>query len=296
MKKLTARFALVFSCAALLAGCNVEKSDKYQSLLSSVDSLKGVNRQLNQDYNETLDMLNEIESSFTELQEAESSLIALSIEHGGDTVTRRDVIMNKIDHVKSKIAEQQERIDNLQSQLAKSNAKNKTLNTMVSRLQGELEQKSAVIADLQKTVEDQTRQIGTLKGNISSLEQNVASLQQQSDSQKKTIATQDANINTVNYICGTEAELIEWGLFAKKGIFDAGHLTDLQGTAADFKSFDRRRVSAVPTNGKKIKLLTPHPDSSYSISTEEDGTETINIIDADTFWSISRYLVVRVKR
>ena len=55
-------------------------------------------------------------------------------------------------------------------------------------------------------------------------------------------------------------------------------------------------MKSIPTNGKKIKLLTNHPDNSYTIITEDDGTESIQIDDIDNFWSISRFLVVRVKR
>lgn len=298
MKKNIFNIILVAAAAFLLASCNtnVENNEKYQLLQSRVDSLNRANKQLQTNYNETLDMLNEIETGFNEISAAESTLLALSLENQGDTVSRKDQIINRMDKVKDKIEQQQQKIDNLQAQLTKSNARNKTLNATISRMQQQLDEKSAVIADLQRTVTSQRDRINQLDNTVASLQKDVKGLQDKSADQQQTIKKQDENMNSVHYICGTEAELIEWGLFSKNGIFDAGKLGDLAGTAADFKSFDRRRVAKVPTNGKRIKLLTNHPENSYTIEIEDDGTESIVITDRDNFWSISRYLVVRVKR
>lgn len=297
MKTIFRTITLTLAAFAVLCACeNVEKSDQYQALLGRVDSLQNVNKQLKKNYNETLDLLNEIETGFNDISESERSLIALSLENQADTVSQRDIVLNEMERVKNKIAEQQDRIDNLSKQLSSSNAKNKTLTATISRMQKELDEKTAVIADLQKTVNTQREQISKLTGTVSNLEKDVAGLKDKNASQQDIIKQQDKDFNTVSYICGTEAELIEWGLFGKNGIFDRGKLLDLSNTAADFKSFDRRRVHTIPTNGKRIKLLTNHPEGSYTITLEDDGTESIQIEDIDNFWSISRYLVVRVKR
>ena len=297
MKKIIRTITLALTVFAMLYACeNVEQSDQYQALQSRVDSLQNVNKQLKKNYNETLDLLNEIETGFNDISESERSLVALSLENQADTVSQRDVVLNEMERVKNKIAEQQDRIDNLSKQLASSNAKNKTLTATINRMQKELDEKTQVIADLQRTVSTQREQISKLTGTVTDLEKDVAGLKDQSASQQATIKQQDKDFHTVSYICGTEEELIEWGLFGKNGIFDRGRLLDLSNTAADFKSFDRRRVHTIPTNGKRIKLLTNHPEGSYTITLEDDGTESIQIDDIDTFWSISRYLVVRVKR
>ena len=283
MKTFIRIFSLSLATAAILISCkDVKQSDEYQALTNRIDSLQKVNKQLKSNYNETLDLLNEIESGFTDLSEAEHSLIALSIENQGDTVSRRDIMLKEVERVKNKIADQQQKIDNLQKQLSGSNAKNKTLAATINRLQSELDQKTAVI--------------GKLTGTVAGLEQDVADLKEQSESQQQTIEMQDKSYHTVSYICGTEAELIEWGLFERKGIFDAGRLLDVAGTAADFKSFDRREIRLLPTGGKHIKLLTNHPDYSYTIIKNSDGSENIQINDTEAFWSISRFLVVRIRK
>ena len=289
MKKLINSISILLAAAALFTSCkNVEESDQYKQLQSRVDSLNRANKQLAANYNETLDMLNEIESGFNEISAAESKLIALNLENQGDTVSRKDIMLNQVDKIKDKIAAQQNKIDNLQAQLSKSNAKNKTLTATIARMQKELDDKTAVIEDLQRTVSEQLARINVLDSTVTSLEKDVAGLQEQNASQQERIKSQDTDMNAVHYICGTESELTEWHLFEKKGLFDSGRLMDLSNTNADFKTFDRRRVTVIPTNGKRIKLLTNHPDGSYSIEPHEAGTESIMINDSDTFWSISR--------
>ena len=297
MKKTVFSITILLAVAALFTSCkSVEESDQYRELKSRLDSLNRANKQIQANYNETLDMLNEIESGFNEISVAESKLIALNLENQGDTVSRKDIMLNQVDMIKDKIAEQQKKIDNLQSQLSKSNARNKTLTATIERMQRELDDKTAVIEDLQRTVSDQQARISVLDSTVTSLEKDVAGLQEQNASQRERIKSQDTDLNAVHYICGTEGELTEWGLFEKKGLFDGGKLMNLSNTDADFKTFDRRRVTVIPTNGKRIKLLTNHPEGSYTIEPQADGTESILISDIENFWSISRYLVVRVRR
>ncbi|MBQ9584055.1 MAG: hypothetical protein IJR25_07020 [Bacteroidales bacterium] len=297
MKKLFYSISILLSIAALFASCKrVEDSDQYKQLLVRVDSLNRVNKQIKADYNETLDMLNEIEAGFNEISAAESSLIALNLENQGDTISRKEIMLNQVDKIKDKIAQQQQKIDDLQAQLSKSSAKNRTLTATIARMQQELDEKTLIIEDLQRTVSDQRNRINELGNTVASLEKDVAGLKEKSADQLSRIKSQDTDLNTVHYICGTESELVAWNLFEKKGLFDGGRLLDISHNDADFKTFDRRRVSVVPTNGKRLKLLTNHPDGSYTIEPEEDGTESIVITDKDSFWSISRYLVVRVKR
>ena len=297
MKKIVYSISILLAAAALFTSCkSVEESDQYKQLLSRVDSLNRVNKQIKADYNETLDMLNEIENGFNEISAAESSLIALNLENQGDTVSRKEIMLNHVDKIKDKIADQQKRIDDLQSQLSKSSAKNRTLTATIARMQEELDEKTQIIEDLQRTVTDQRARINELGNTVASLEKDVAGLQEKNADQQMRIKNQDTDINTVHYICGTESELVAWNLFEKKNLFDSGRLLDISHNDADFKTFDRRRVTVIPTNGKRIKLLTNHPDGSYTIEAEEDGTESIVITDKASFWSISRYLVVRVKR
>ena len=59
-----------------------------------------------------------------------------------------------------------------------------------------------------------------------------------------------------------------------------------------FRPIDIRRFRSIDIPGKKVKVLTPAPEGSYSL-TDNDGSYTLQIIDANAFWSVSNYLVIQ---
>ena len=61
-----------------------------------------------------------------------------------------------------------------------------------------------------------------------------------------------------------------------------------------FTKIDITELKEIPLNFKKVKLVTTHPSSSYTLKGEEP-IEKIVINDATEFWSASKYLVILVE-
>ena len=62
-----------------------------------------------------------------------------------------------------------------------------------------------------------------------------------------------------------------------------------------FTKIDIRKVNVIPLESRYAELLTNHPANSYSLLKDSKGEYTLRITDAAKFWSVSKYLVVRVK-
>ena len=62
-----------------------------------------------------------------------------------------------------------------------------------------------------------------------------------------------------------------------------------------FTEIDIRVDSVFPLYAKHAKLLTVHPAGSYEFTKDESKQLTLSIIDAEAFWSVSRYMVVQVR-
>lgn len=62
-----------------------------------------------------------------------------------------------------------------------------------------------------------------------------------------------------------------------------------------FTKIDIRNFKSVKLDSKSAELLTNHPEGSYSLVKDSKGYYTLNITDATKFWSVSKYLVVKVK-
>lgn len=122
---------------------------------------------------------------------------------------------------------------------------------------------------------------------VNDLNQNVEALATTTEKQSETIAAQDASLNTVRYCVGTKNDLKEMGILVNGKVATENYTSDY------FRQVDLRKLARIPLYCKKAELLTNHPSSSYRLSPGDDKQLTLEIIDPQNFWSLSKVLVVR---
>ena len=62
-----------------------------------------------------------------------------------------------------------------------------------------------------------------------------------------------------------------------------------------FTKADKRELKTINTYAKGAKLLTSHPDGSYTLTKDENKEYVLTITNPDKFWEHSRRLVIQVK-
>jgi len=162
-------------------------------------------------------------------------------------------------------------------------------------------------------IEKQENEITSLKMQLALEEYKVADLYNQMDemlvaneillSEKNALieanAQFDKDLNKAFFVYGTYDELRDKNIIEKKGILTIGQQNTLANAffknRSYFSEVDVREIKQIPILGKKPKLLTFHPDDSYEIVDANGEYSGINILDAQAFWSVSRFLVVQVK-
>ena len=82
--------------------------------------------------------------------------------------------------------------------------------------------------------------------------------------------------------------LLTGGFLAKKKV----DVTKL--SSAGFTKVDIRNYNDVVLKSKKPKIMTQMPSDSYTLRDNGNGTTTLHINDATRFWSVSKYLVVKL--
>jgi len=286
-------FAL--SLAALLASCNVERSEKYQTLLAERDSLYTEVVAAKGGFDQALTTINEIENALESVRAAEGIIIMENEE--GDT----NKAVSEINAIQQTLQENRNKIADLEQQLASQGAKSKALNQTVSRLKKQLEEKDAYINSLKTELQQSQRQIAELNTQVSDLNENIESLNENIDvlsvqnaAQQATIANQDAELNTVWVCIATQQVLKEKGII-KSGLFQPAEISKQGLDRSQFMQADKRELTVVPLNTKKASLVSTHPEGSYEIADNEDGSKVLTIKDKEAFWSISKYLVVSIK-
>ena len=280
----------------MVTSCNVERSEKYQTLLAERDSLYTEAVAAKGGFDQALNTINEIESALESVR-AQENIIMMDNQEGN---TNKAV--SEINAIQQTLQENRQKIENLEKQLAEQGATSKALNQTVSRLKKQLEEKDTYISSLKSELQQSKEQIASLNEQVSDLNDNINELTSNIDvmtvqnaAQQATIENQDAMLNAVWICIAPQQTLVDKGIISKGGLFSASEISKQGFDKSQFAEMDKREVESIPLNTKKPKFMTNHPENSYQIVDAEDGNKILQIIDKEAFWSISNYLVVSIK-
>ena len=280
----------------MATSCNVERSEKYQALLAERDSLYTEAVAAKGGFDNALNTINEIENAL-EAVRAQENIIMMDNQEGN---TNKAV--SEINAIQLTLQENRNKIENLEKQLAEQGSKSKALNQTISRLKKQLDEKDVYINNLKDELNQSRQEIANLSEQVSDLNENINTLNSNLDvmsvqnaAQQATIETQDAMLNAVWTCIATQQVLVEKGVLSKGGIFQSSEISKQGFDKSQFTQQDKRELSVIPLNTKKAKIMTTHPEGSYSVKEGEGGNQYIEILDKDAFWSMSNYLVVSIK-
>ncbi len=290
---------LILLVASLsLFSCNKDK----------IKALETQNQQLLAEAQMKDSLLGDFMASFNEFEEnlelikQRENLISGSSTDPEMRRSGKEKILEDIQLINGLLEENRRIIDELNKKNDSNAAKSRSLQAMVSRMTKQLEEKDAEISSLKDQLVNlnyEVESLNTRVADLSSVRQQLESenstKSQQIQSQTQAIEEQTTALNTVYYVVGTSKELRDKGILTKEGGFvGLGRTTSLQSDfdASDFTKTDRTRLDRIPLSGKKARVITNHPSSSYSIESTGKQVDALVITDSNGFWKSSKYLVV----
>lgn len=123
-----ALLALVFSSC-------VESSKKYKALLAEKENLVAENKNIENEYNAALGIINEVENNLQAIRDAES-LMMMNVEG-----SQREKLTAELLQIKEEMAANRAKLDSLSDALQKSNRNVANLRSTIKKLQAQLEEK-----------------------------------------------------------------------------------------------------------------------------------------------------------
>ena len=272
----------------------VENSGKYKAAIAERDSLQLEKQALDSNYNQTLVLLNDIETGFSEINHSASEMKVNLKGAEGKTTNKRELIAAQMTANKENIEQNKAKIEELRRLSPKKGKANAMLAETIKRLQTEMDAKTVQIEALQAELEQKNIKITVLTSTVDVQTKSIAEQQSAIEQQKPTLKTQDNSLNTVWYCIASSKKLKEAKVISAGGLFKSTKVLNTDFDNSAFTQVDLRNFSSIPTNSKKIKILSLHPQSSYSLVTGADKTVTIEITNSAKFWSVSKYLVVQI--
>lgn len=281
MKKLFVYFA----CVAILSSCGLSESEQ-NKVNGRIDSLQTVINQRDSEIDELMGTFNEIQTAFDQINAAEGrvSLFADNYEKNSDA------LQENMKFIQETMEANRKKIDELQARLKSSGINAKKLQDAIDKLNSQMKEKDKSIAELRTLLANKDIQIAELGDSLASVSAKNEEIEKAKEAVDQIANKQDELLNTAWYVYGTKSELKE-----RRILVDGDVLKTSDFDADYFTKIDIRNTIVIPLNSKSVKVLTTHPEDSYTLIKGSNGEYTLRIKDPSIFWSVSKYLVVRVK-
>jgi len=280
--KLAPFFVIIILTNLLVSNCGKGSDESENPIKDSVENVSG---NLNGKLNEKDAAIQELVSSFNEIQEnlntiKEKEKIISKVTSDGDVKSKEDQIKEDIQSIYDLMGKNKDRIGSLSKKLKNSKLKIEGLEKMIENMQATLNLKDSEIEELKTKIEGLNVELSNLTTNYKAVE---------NESNQKTEI-----INTAFYAIGTSKELKENNVITKEGgIIGLGKTTKLSSdfNKEYFTKINIEKTTSINLGAKKIKMLTTHPSSSYKLVGEKP-IEKLEITNTKEFWSASKYLVI----
>lgn len=285
----TLKATFFFSAIMILFACN---SDELEKKIADLEAEKiEANGSLEGKEEIIVDFMasmNEIQANLSTIKEREN-IITARFDKGNMEVNNsmKDDIIGDIDLINNLLLENKQKMNALQSKFRRSekesNLKIAELETMIENLVKQMELKDGEIATLHTQLAEANKQLVVMFDEY--------------NNRLEELGTKEDVINTAYYCYGSSKELKEQGVITKKGGFiGIGKTAKLSDdfNKEYFTQVDISVTKEIDLSSSEVKIITNHPTDSYRIEGEE-GAKKITIVDSESFWSSSKYLVIEVE-
>jgi hypothetical protein len=284
MSKNIFRTAFILGLTTLFFACTGELEEKIAELekekLEANSNLQGKEELIV----EFINSMNEIEDNLAQIKEKEN-LVTLRFDNGNIEMdeSMKGQIIDDINLINDLLQENKGKMAALNRKLKQSNLKISELETMIESLAKRLLEKDA--------------QIGELQTQLAEANQQLKVLFEEYNERLEEIGNQEDKLNTAYYCYGSSKELRGQGVITKEGGFIGIGKTEKLSKNFNkdyFTQVDISLTSEIELMSNKIKVITNHPTNSYKIEGEDGKADKLVILNAEEFWSSSKYLVIVV--
>lgn len=283
MKKLL----IAVLCLLTLVACKQNSNNAAElALQQQRDSLTRIIEQKDNEIDDMMATMNDIQEGFRAINEAEQRI---TIASNGEGVSEAESIRENMQFIQNQMQQNRELISKLRNQLRQSSVRADQLRRTLENLTQQLEEKDNQLRQLQAELEAKDVQIGELNQQVNTLSSNVSDLKEESTQKSQTITSQDKQLNTAWFVYGTKKELKE------QRIIEDGKVLHSNFNRDYFTKIDIRIDKEIRLYSRSAKILTAHPQSSYTLLQDANKQYILRITNPQLFWSTSKYLVVLVK-
>jgi hypothetical protein len=280
----------LFILALIITGSSCDRDDRderYQQLLVDYHDLE---QQITRNDSLTAEMFQtfgKIEKNLASIRAKERMINSRSLKEKELTSDVRKRIIMEIREIDDLLNSNYDRIDALNDELNRSGVKLKAYKQTVETLNEALQLREDELDTLK-------RRLIQMNFEVDELEYLVSSLKEQNTRTEKLAGQYSNELNKAWFAVGTPRELMDKGIVERTGgILGIGSTLVLSDDISeeDLSEINISELYELSVTGKKIKIVSNHPEESYKLH-DEGSSQKLFIEDPEAFWNGSKYLVV----
>lgn len=217
-----------------------------------------------------------------------------------EDISKKEEILHNISLINALIEDNKYKIEQLTKQSKSLGKENSAMKKLAKQMKERIEKQEAEIASLKEQLAEAEFKLADLNVKLDESQMANEVLTSEKNLLTETNAKLDKDLNKAYFTYGTYEELKSKNIVEKKGGFLGLGKKEALASAftknrSSFTEVDVRETKTIPIQGKKPKLVSHHPDGTYTWEVGENGFSTLNITKPEEFWSTSKFLVVEVK-
>lgn len=184
-----------------------------------------------------------------------------TLDTSENAVLSKESIINQVENLDKLLETNQKQLSDLYQRMRDSKVKNDELEKMLSTMQETLASRETQINELMTMLANKDIKIDQILNRVDSMRISNIELTEE-------VIKMDEEMHIVHYVVGEAKELKENGIITKEGgLLGLGASKKLDVSQLDISQFtesDQRDLVSIPLYSKKAKLITNHPESSYT--------------------------------
>lgn len=217
-----------------------------------------------------------------------------------EDISKKEEILHNISLINALIEDNKYKIEQLTKQSKSLGKENSAMKKLAKQMKERIEKQEAEIASLKEQLAEAEFKLADLNVKLDESQMANEVLTSEKNLLTETNAKLDKDLNKAYFTYGTYEELKSKNIVEKKGGFLGLGKKEALASAftknrSSFTEVDVRETKTIPIQGKKPKLVSHHPDGTYTWEVGENGFSTLNITKPEEFWSTSKFLVVEIK-
>lgn len=290
--------ASVIVIIVVFAGVSV-----YKNKVNEIDTLQTKNININQELEERDSLVNEMVTAFNDIEDnlkfikEKREMLSIETDQEGGR-DQKQAIIDDIKLMNEMLEKSSAHIDELEKKLKRSGIEMSSFKKKIASLNQSIEDQNTQIAELQQQIEERDMMLAEMNQKVDVMQVEIAKKTDTLQLKNQLIEEKTYQLNKGYVAYGTYKELAENGVLTKDGGFlGIGKHISLQENFDDqyFTELNIKDTKTIPLFTNKAKVISEHPDSSYSFIEEDGVIAYLEIDDPEEFWKISKYAVIEIK-